>query len=256
MGIQRSRNKSNCCQYDRIWPQANEARVKENGKYKTIPYPQNVSYEIEEEQKRVYRFFTAIPKNDKWAIADKNEKLQAPFLFDDIRPWGEHLIRVKVGEKYGLLNAKGKILLPIIYDKINNTVVCKCPSEFPFSIISKNGQTGLIRSDGKIVVPIWYQDVKYSGVTDVGLWAVQLYGKWGFVNNKNQIVVPFELDEVTSFKDRIVTSVIKNEKWYLIDTKGQFVSKGYDRIFFDEDGIHFKEGEHRGKLSEKGEEIN
>jgi hypothetical protein len=75
-------------------------------------------------------------------------------------------------------------------------------------------------STGNFLVNSFYDDVrKFCN----GLAAVQLYGKWGYINKKGVLKIPFIYDEVRNFND-FVTGVELEGVWFLIDRNGERVS--------------------------------
>lgn len=58
------------------------------------------------------------------------------------------------------------------------------------------GKWGYVDLKGKIIIPAEYDDAK---VYSSGLFAVKKNDKWGYVNSKNEIVIPFKYVSVTPF---------------------------------------------------------
>ena len=66
-----------------------------------------------------------------------------------------------------------------------------------------------------------------------GLLAVEIDGKWGYVNTKGDIVIQALYDEAAAFHDYKAVVLI-NEKMQLIDDKGKnILSKSYDELYRD-----------------------
>jgi hypothetical protein len=68
----------------------------------------------------------------------------------------------------------------------------------------------------------WIEKYEEIGPFFEGLAAAKKYGKWGFINNNGDEVIPFIYDAVTSFYEGKVL-VIKNEKYFYINKKGKCV---------------------------------
>jgi hypothetical protein len=68
----------------------------------------------------------------------------------------------------------------------------------------------------------WIEKYEEIGPFFEGLAAARKYGKWGFVNNNGEEIIPFVYDAATSFYEGKVL-VIKNEKYYYINKKGKCV---------------------------------
>ena len=63
-------------------------------------------------------------------------------------------LRVVVNKKYGIIDKTGKVVIPMVYDKINRF------SE-GLACVEMNKKSGIIDKTGKIVIPIIYD---YIGV--------------------------------------------------------------------------------------------
>lgn len=73
-----------------------------------------------------------------------------------------------------------------------------------------------------------------------GLCAVQVGGKWGFLNTSGKIVIPCQYDDVWNFKNG--TAAVKfNDKYGLINKNGKFLAplqyKDYDQVPQPHDGV-------------------
>jgi len=53
--------------------------------------------------------------------------------------------------------------------------------------------------------------------------SVKLNGKMGFINTKNEVVIPFKYDDAFAFADNGFAKVELNGKWGLINEKGEVV---------------------------------
>ena len=66
--------------------------------------------------------------------------------------FGEGLLSVEKGGKWGYINPKGEVAIPLIYDHADT---------FSGGVVSvkKNGKWGYIDQTGKVVVPLVYEDM-------------------------------------------------------------------------------------------------
>jgi hypothetical protein len=94
------------------------------------------------------------------------------------------------------------------------------------------GKVGLIDTAGKIILPPTYERIyeKQGGV--------RIYrqgGKYGFLNSTGEIICPASLDFIYIFRNyQTVTAVKKNEKWGLINNRGQMITGFiYDDVPFN-----------------------
>lgn len=145
--------------------------------------------------------------------------------------------------KYGVVNDKGKVIIPPDYESIR--LIRSFPrqsqsrilrtEETSLYLIVKNKKSGLIDSTGKIIVkPEWDSIGDFSE----GVAEVRKGDKYGFIDMKGRIVVTPQFDWVWSpdqvlFEDGIRT-VMKDGKYGLLSSSGALLSKPqWDEIQMD-----------------------
>ncbi|GMQ56242.1 hypothetical protein AN1V17_06350 [Vallitalea sediminicola] len=103
---------------------------------------------------------------------------------------------------------------------------------------------GVINSKGEEILPCIYDRIYNYGYFLDGLFMVEKDDKYGYVNAKNEVVVPIEykyttrLNVVGEEADRYIVVVGKGEKFGLIDNKGELVYQ----CKLDNDVLHSKDG--------------
>ncbi|WP_413511862.1 WG repeat-containing protein [Myroides odoratus] len=97
---------------------------------------------------------------------------------------------VKKKEKYGFMNAEGKIVVPIQYDEVNtfSDMIDFLPTDLLFAV-KQNDKWGFVDLNNKTVIPFMYSDV--SGPFSYGLAPVYLDDALGLINLKNEKVSKF-----------------------------------------------------------------
>src|SRR5690606_39209812 len=91
-----------------------------------------------------------------------------PFEYDsiakasDVQADGETVARREhyiVGKerKYGIVDEKGAIILPLSFDAVRLPEPCNCPLEF---IVGKDGLYGVVDGEGKTILPLRYSYVE------------------------------------------------------------------------------------------------
>lgn len=99
-----------------------------------------------------------------------------------------------------------------------------------FGIISVDGYFGAINRNGEIIIPL-----KYSNLIDFDdelILACNDEDFWGFINWKNEIVIPFEYSYTSIFLEKNnLSKVCKNGKYGYIDRKNQeVIPLDYDSV--------------------------
>ena len=85
--------------------------------------------------------------------------------------------------------------------------------------VTLNGKYGFINEEGEEVIPPKY-DEAYP--FRKGLAAVELNGKSGWINPEGTVVIPLKYDNAGNFSEGLA-EVKLNGKWGLVNTKGEEV---------------------------------
>ena len=187
--------------------------IKENGKYGV--------YDIEKRKWVLPREYDSIKMDGEILSAQKNGEnllffdlsgnLQNIPNYDLTTHYNKNLFGVRVGNKKGVVNLNGDLIIPIIYDSIqylnanaflvtkgnrwelftgNNTIPIPYDNfnitKDGFLIVEKNGKKGLLNTNGQEVLPPAFQDFKvlydgsYSEDNQIkGIIAFQWNEMWG-----------------------------------------------------------------------------
>lgn len=176
-----------------------------------VPFNSNLMIYNEPDQEKFY-----FDKSGKRAITTK---------YKEIHAFSEGLASVSEdGKKFGYISPKGEIIIPLIYDAIS-----------PF--INGTASVGISDEvDGKLVKQYFVINKKGERISEIFdyigwrenknelLMVAQRGGKYGFINYKGEIKIPFIFDNYKSTRgygkdatDHLVT-VIQNGKWGFVDT--------------------------------------
>lgn len=112
-------------------------------------------------------------KKGKWALVEKRKKL-TEYQYDEIENYYKDYFAVRKGHKWGVLNNKGELTVPLVYDAIQN-------DDLGIFIIVQNDQKGVIDTSNQVLVEIKYEDVDYFGKDSIAL--VQEKGRWLYLKN-------------------------------------------------------------------------
>lgn len=130
-------------------------------------------------------------------------------------------------DKYGLIDTKGKLLLPITYDEIGSSNFDELNSDglnFDDDIdifrIESNEKYGYANTKGEIIVNPTYDS---AGSFSEGYADVCNNEKYGFIDQKGKLVIPCQYDKTLSFKEN-VCGVCVGEKWGVINKKGKYIA--------------------------------
>lgn len=150
---------------------------------------------------------------DKYGFINHRGEVVIDFEYDYATNFYDGLSAVQKNGKYGFIDTNNKTVVPFIYD-----------NAYFFSdglaLVQKDGKYGFINHQGNVVIELKYQ---FAQLFSDGLASVSIDGnKFGAINMKNEIVIPFVYDSI-SYADFGVMAVEKNGKYGVINNKNEIV---------------------------------
>ncbi len=124
--------------------------------------------------------------------------------------------KIKDEYLYGIIDTQGKIVVPVKYD---GAYVC---DESEWVMLQENDFWGYMSKDGKWQIKPEYDDASCFR-NEKRFAAVKKKNKWGFINAKNQFVIPARYDTARGFSEQGFAAVERNDKWGFIDFTGKTV---------------------------------
>ena len=221
--------------------------------------------------------FVRVYRGGTWYLFDVINRVELPFEADNMGWQGDDGFRqVSKDGKTGLVNSKGEVVVPIIYDDIGWEFK---DGLLPVGVFKEGADSdsywrtrchwGFVNTDGELVIPVEYDYVEnfregfaaVAKLTEVieqkeeydgkeYTWEEEVY-KYGFINTKGEVVVPFIYDLVRNFENGFAQVGIGdrrwgddpefNGEWGLVNTKGELVipvgAYGEWGFWFDEFGL-------------------
>lgn len=120
--------------------------------------------------------------------------------------------RAKIKGKYGVIDKNGKIIIPFQYDSLGTDQEYWFGMDYYKSLgvlpAVISGKTGFLDSDGKLIIPAEYESFGFLSYSDeisshylspgvrYGILPVKKKDKWGLISLKNEVILPFEYDEI------------------------------------------------------------
>lgn len=189
------------------------AMVRRNGKFGYID--QNGKEVIRPQYDFAYPFsegLAKVEKNGKYGFIDSKGRLAVDFQFKDFeiqikeidptqpsKPtfrngyydatgfFNKGYAVVSKGNKMGIIDQEGNVVVPIKYDFVNQ------PAENGLVLVRNNWKYGYVNLEGKEVIPPFYEEaMSFSH----GLAAVNKRGVWAFIDANNETQIPWELEHV------------------------------------------------------------
>ena|GEM_PF-1592860 len=185
----------------------------------------------------------------KYGFYNQKGKEIIPVQYDYLSSFGaDSMITVRVQDKEGLINVKGKIILK----PSNMFKELQVMQEERAGVKIKN-KYGFIDKEGRLRIAN-----RYEGITPFseGMAGIRINGKWGFIDKAEELRVQPYYDEVQSFKHG-VAMVRRGNFWGFSDKNGrEVVRPQYDTLEVLPTGrcLITKHGK-KGLILENGKEL-
>lgn len=136
-------------------------------------------------------------------------------FYDIAAPFTDGYAMVSRNGKYGIINNRGKIILPIQYDNSGFRSMLYIFSE-NIAMVEKDGKYGFVNKSGQVVIPIVYESAQHC---TEGVIPVQQYGMWAFIDKNGKQLTDFVFDAASYFEWGRA-EVVYNGTTYKINTDG------------------------------------
>jgi len=166
-----------------------------------------------------YKNHIPMKKDGLWGYFDSLGNVVITAKYDFVCIFEHEVARVKLNNKWGLINNQGVEITPIKYDKmvLMDTLL---PTVFRVSIGEK---TGVLDINGNEIIPVIYDYM--SDFPSCGFFCIRLNDKWGYANRTN-VVIPAIYSEVYGFTNPYnftvcnTATVKRDGKYYVVDKDG------------------------------------
>jgi hypothetical protein len=150
----------------------------------------------------------------KWGFMDTRGKLTIPIKYDMVIPFSECLTTVWIQGKTGVINNSGKMVIEPKYDYIDSFFN-------GIALVKLNKKYGYIDKNGQILIePKFHRAGDFSeGLAPV---RIEEYSKFGYINTSGKMVIKPQFDEAYSFINGLAKVTLNNKSGY-IDRTGKIV---------------------------------
>ncbi|MBC7921508.1 MAG: WG repeat-containing protein [Ferruginibacter sp.] len=146
----------------------------------------------------------------QWKVVDQQNNQKFAYEFEDIRAVNEVLYSYQLEGRRGLMDEKGAIITPPVYDRI-------APITGNLTVVQTNRKCGVIDQTGKTILPNEYDNILIDSLTS--LIKTQNGGKWGVYDRTGKQLVPLRHEALRVQPDgKLVASL--GGQWGVMDTQG------------------------------------
>ena len=173
-----------------------------------------------------------VQKSGKFYLQSSEGKMLTPLIYDEGVSMGDGISRVKINDKYGLVNAKGRQLTRIEYKDVKifgkKLFLVKKENQYTFlkkEVLLNEELIEAYASGEGGEDDFLYTDKQYDGVTFSELEefaVVELNGKYGYINKEGREVINLIYDDATLF-DQDVAAIKIDTRWGAINRKNELI---------------------------------
>ncbi len=155
----------------------------------------------------------------KYGLIDRKGNIKVPAIYDGCLDYiGKDYYVCVIGEYDGLINENGNQILPCEY---YDSSIHFWNRKKDYFTACKGDKYGVVDKNNNIIIPFEYNYIckcfnkgKYKNCS-----VVEYYGAEGIINDKNEVVVPFEYSKIRVFSDKtfFVSKKDNPDKCFIVD---------------------------------------
>ncbi len=157
-----------------------------------------------------------VESEQKWGMVDSKGKQLLPCKYDELgflENTGNKVLRVfKKEEKYGLIDTLGQLTVGVQYEEIGSF------SEGRLAV-KRNNMWGFVDSNGREIIDCRFDEV---GTFSEGWVAVRLGSKWGYVDRSGTVELDFQFSKAGKFSNGLAPAKKEGPHFGYIDKTGKW----------------------------------
>lgn len=160
-----------------------------------------------------------VVRDGKHGFLDLQGKEVIPCRYDEAGDFAQGRAMVRMGDRYGIIDTTGAIILPIEY--INRaTKGHKYIYYDGLALVERaDGMLGYVDLNGQLAFPYWFPEAYQFSE---GLAAVRHGGAWGYIDTKGELYLPLVFDLASPFEHGRA-QVLFNGDYRMMDRRGRCV---------------------------------
>lgn len=196
-----------------------------------------------------------VKSNGKWGVIDAKNTIVLPLMYDELYVEHEKNLgfNAKKDGKLGVIDIDGEIIMPFVYDEY--PVYSEIANVY---IVSKDDKRGTVDAGGNVMIPLKYDYLAEFTEKSGKIIAVAGIGeKHGIIDNTGKVLIPIEYADVKIICGIRMAIKSADGKWGLISFGGENITPQiYDELNCEENGLMYaKQGEKIGYINMDGETI-
>lgn len=222
--------------------------VKQNGKWAIINKDKSINIVDKfDEVKSINDTNIIIKKDNKYGIITTAAEEKVPTKYDELSyVFGENYI-AKKDNKYGIINLSDETKLEFNYNELTynkeiDIILGEKDNELDSDIINNNFEIKTKGILSKVDIDKGYIRIRENGeykyynfkfeekkntevLTKNTIFLDKKDGKYGYINNRGEVVVDYQYDDATEQNEYGFASVNKDGKWGSIDKDGKILAE-------------------------------
>ncbi len=152
-----------------------------------------------------------VSKNNKFGYVNNKGDLIVPLIYDEAFAFSEGRAPVRVDTKWGYLDSTGKMVIEPMYEEAGSF-------REGFACVRKNNHFGYIDTNYHLMIPFEFDMARgfAEGLAPVS----NSKGLWGYINKKGDLVMNYKFNFADLFADG-KARVMLNGKMIMIDKNGK-----------------------------------
>lgn len=167
------------------------------------------------------RMWISVEDNGRFGIVDKDDNIIMPFMSECVLSFGGNNLAIfRMGGSEGLINRKGHVVVPAIYESIGN-FICGCAT------VQNDYETKYIDTCGNEIM----QDRNVESLSYNGLFCVKENDGYVFQNKYGCNVNPIKFDKPSFYDINGVAKITMGNDILFIDKNGKNIFRErYDEV--------------------------
>lgn len=153
-----------------------------------------------------------------------SKKKLTPFVYDEIDGFflTDTTAVVKSNSKYGIINARGELIIPCMYDVVSKFTL----DSVTYFLASKDSRFGIINIKNETVIPFQYDFITTESKSNI--FKIQQNGKYGYMQFPScKVVVPVIYDRIRVLPPDGLLLVKKDSLYTILNKNGEKIFRNW-----------------------------